>query len=861
MKLQKIFFVLSSVIIFITNVYGQVVNENLWVPNSTVFATFRSGNTIYIGGHFTVVGPSTGHGAAINKITGQVDLSFPKVNGHIYAVVSDGIGGWYIGGDFTRVRGKVRNNIAHIFEDGSLDENWNPDANEMIWALCYKNTTVYAGGSFTHIGGVARNYIVALDTVSGSAKNWNPGANNTVRTIAATDTRIYCGGLFTTIGGENRNYIASIDAATGIVTNWDPDAGNYVYDLAISGSLLYVGGGFSEIGGAVRRRIAALDTLSGAATDWDPNASSIVTALAVYGNNVYAGGWFTTIGGQSRNRIAAIDTSTGLATPWNPNSNGHINSLIIMDSNVYAGGSFTNINGVERMCIAELDIVTGSVTDWNPLADDEVLALASYSATIYAGGRFASIGGVKRKCIAALDATTGEATEWNPGINGDVGCITVSDSKVYVGGDFDNVGGAQRNFIAAIDAETGTVTNWNPGANNDVATITVTDSLVYVGGYFTYIGGSQRKHIAALDKNNGTATSWNPNPNGYVRSIEVFNSLIYVGGFFTKIGAQTTQPDRYYLASINRYNGYATDWNPSPNYYVWCMARSGSILYVGGEFTVVGGVQRSCIAAVDAITGNLLDWNPYASGGGPPITYVRVLEVVNPLVYAGGSFNWIGQEIRKSIAALDISTGKATNWNPNPITHWGDPPSEIYALDVYGSSVYLGGLFFEVVDKVQQIFAEVTADTVSGTTTQTLVSLNNGWNLLAVPLAASDMTGTTLFPTAISPFYGYNAGYNQVTTLENGKGYWVKFDGSQSVTITGNCVSGNEVSVVQGWNLIGPFAYEVIVPGITTVPPNILSSPFYGYDGGYTIPVTLLPGKGYWIKSNQTGVIQLNAGQ
>ena len=150
---------------------------------------------------------------------------------------------------------------------------------------------------------------------------------------------------------------------------------------------------------------------------------------------------------------------------------------------------------------------------------------------------------------------------------------------------------------------------------------------------------------------------------------------------------------------------------------------------------------------------------------------------------------------------------------------------------------------------------------IPGTTTQSSVSINNGWNILSVPLAASDMTGNNLFPTAISPFYAYTSGYNQVTILENGKGYWAKFDASQSATITGNYVTGNEISVVQGWNLIGPFAYDVVVSGITTVPPNILSSPFYGYEGGYIIPTTLLPGKGYWIKANQNGVIEFNAGQ
>ncbi|MDH3267280.1 MAG: hypothetical protein OEM46_00355 [Ignavibacteria bacterium] len=148
---------------------------------------------------------------------------------------------------------------------------------------------------------------------------------------------------------------------------------------------------------------------------------------------------------------------------------------------------------------------------------------------------------------------------------------------------------------------------------------------------------------------------------------------------------------------------------------------------------------------------------------------------------------------------------------------------------------------------------------IPGTTTQSSVSINNGWNILSVPLVASDMNGTTIFPTSISPFYAYNSGYNQVTTLENGIGYWAEFNSDQTVTITGNYVPVTEISVNQGWNLIGPFAYNVVVSGITTVPPNIASSLFYGYEGGYIIPTTLLPGKGYWIKANQNGVIQLNA--
>ena len=55
------------------------------------------------------------------------------------------------------------------------------------------------------------------------------------------------------------------------------------------------------------------------------------------------------------------------------------------------------------------------------------------------------------------------------------------------------------------------------------------------------------------------------------------------------------------------------------------------------------------------------------------------------------------------------------------------------------------------------------------------------------------MNGTTLFPSSISPFYAYNSGYSQVSILENGKGYWAKFDSSQSVIITGIYVSVDEI--------------------------------------------------------------------
>ena len=102
--------------------------EETWVTNGAVEAIVRTTDTIYIGGNFTYVGPNTGSGVPLDNATGQPVATFPKVNGTVNASVSDGIGGWYIGGSFTPVGGEARNRIAPILARGTVDPAWNPHA-------------------------------------------------------------------------------------------------------------------------------------------------------------------------------------------------------------------------------------------------------------------------------------------------------------------------------------------------------------------------------------------------------------------------------------------------------------------------------------------------------------------------------------------------------------------------------------------------------------------------------------------------------------------------------------------------------------------------------------------------------------
>jgi hypothetical protein len=99
---------------------AQVLHENLWVTNGTVWATVASGEVIYLGGGFSQVGPATGGWVGIDATTGTAPAPFPLVSGSVLSAAPDGSGGWYIGGLFTAARGQPRNSLAHLDAAGNV---------------------------------------------------------------------------------------------------------------------------------------------------------------------------------------------------------------------------------------------------------------------------------------------------------------------------------------------------------------------------------------------------------------------------------------------------------------------------------------------------------------------------------------------------------------------------------------------------------------------------------------------------------------------------------------------------------------------------------------------------------------------
>lgn len=234
---------------------------------------------------------------------------------------------------------------------------------------------------------------------------------------------------------------------------------------------------------------------------------------------------------------------------------------------------------------------------------------------------------------------------------------------------------------------------WNPNFSGEATALTVSGSLVYVRGYFTSIGGQPRNRIAALNASTGNATDWDPNAGGganpVVRSTLVNGSTVYVGGEFTTIGGQS----RTNLAALNATSGFAAPgWNPNVTGatfpVVLSMKLIGSNLYVGGQFDHVGGLTRNNLAAVDTASGAPTPWNPNANG------FIYPMLVRGSTLIVGGGFTSVGVQARENVAEIDLASGMLTAFEMNA-------DNAVVTLAAGASSLYMGG-YFDNIDYLPQ---------------------------------------------------------------------------------------------------------------------------------------------------------------
>lgn len=706
-KKSRIHLLVASMISFATcsmHLYAQTPQllESWWhqtgYPTIHTAVVDSSTNTLYLGDNTysgsAVYSPTkdTRYGFVADLTApGWPQLEHDSPNNAVYAVISDGSGGWFIGGAFSTVGGVSRQRLAHLNANGTLDQSWGANAGVqgLVNVLAIHNDTLYVGGSFTSAGGAPEaNNLAAFDVNTGMVLQWSLGpdlgTNGPVSAIAIGDGVVYIGGDFTTAGGVAHQHLAALDPVTGTALPWAPATAGTINTLAYSSGVVYVGGTFTAVNSTERYRIAAINADDGSLTTWNPGGDDVynIHSIAVSGDTVYVGGAFTSIGGASRTRFAALDrtTNTNNALPSGyANFNDVVRHIEVHGSLVYVSGSFNRItppSGIDqyRSGAAAIDRSTGEPTDWNPSSkggvENDAFAVGGSSAYI------ANSKGVihVRIGVAALDMTTGRPTGWRSQIDGttnsmfidgEVNSSVLKGDTLFIAGTFTEVDGVTHNRVAALHKVTGELLNWQCDVNGPINAIAVVGNRLYLGGEFTLVNGVVKNQLAAVFTANGYVDgTWQTDLTGstFDHTVEVLHvsaGKLYVGGAFSQIGSQS----RANIASIDVVTGDVHPFSLSfanTNPLVRAITTSGDTIFIGGGFGEINGLQRHSLAAVLESNSTVLpNWICNDPSGS-----ILDLELQGGVLYVANPEELNGQEV-DGLGVVNASTGEVlSNWNP-----------------------------------------------------------------------------------------------------------------------------------------------------------------------------------------------------
>lgn len=363
-----------------------------------------------------------------NIPAGSLDATFlaEGANDFIYTVALQADQRLLIGGDFTAVNSVLRNRLARLFSDGTLDQSF------------------FVGD----------------------------GPNGSVRSLQVQeDGRIVVAGDFTSIANVTRNYISRLTPSGNIDFTFEPGAGanNPIYAMILQpdGKIL-IGGNFSAYGPTERNGIARLNINGSLDTSFNPGTgaaaagSAIVYAIAQQlDGKILVGGDFTSFNGIPARGLVRLNPNGSVDTTFNTSvgANGSVRSLAVQpDGRILVGGIFTSIQGANARSVARLHVDGAIDTTFNPGgtgANGPVLAInVQIDGKIVLGGDFGEYNGVTRRGITRLnhDGTNDPTINFGTGVNGSVAALAVQpDRKIILAGGFTEYDGQPRLRLARIN--------------------------------------------------------------------------------------------------------------------------------------------------------------------------------------------------------------------------------------------------------------------------------------------------------------------------------------------------------------------------------------------------------------------------
>ena len=592
----------------------------------------RVGNTVYVGG-VSRLGNPTGSAVVVSTQTGQQQPIRAQVSGgSVQAAISDGAGGWFIGGTFTSIGGVGCPGLAHLLADGTLDTAFVPPMLGQVRALALDAGRLYVGGiQALYVDPWFHPVLSALDPATGAllpisypllARTDESTPAFGVISLAAGDGR-----LFAAFNGDNG--IAAYDEESGALLWSQPGTESYgKYSgptaLALAGGKLLAGGQISSLGHSVD--LEELEPATGELVG-QPAIDGPVTGMATGPNNVYLlvrsphisglSVWKLGLSSPTLTRLAVVKgaSAIALASP----------TLYVAGQAVFGGD--VRVSAFDTRQARPTPRVLSPI-----LVGGGVGVLAQQSGHLLVGGAFLGTGGVARAGLAAFDATTGALLPWRPAVpGGHVRALASSGKTIYLAGAFKRVSGRPRVGLAAVSAlGTGKLLRWHPKQlpRGSFGSLVVAEGRVFASGSAKPHGVTGFRHLLPFSAKTGRLLPFKSRI-GHVNFLAFGNRLVIAESDCPVGGARGACLTAFRVGGTGQ-----PVWRRSIKGRVFALQPRDSTLYVGGEFSQFAGQPRTNLAALTLDKkGNLLDFAPNV-----PLAVTALASTAYGLVFATNPF-------------------------------------------------------------------------------------------------------------------------------------------------------------------------------------------------------------------------------
>ena len=380
-------------------------------------------------GSFIICGPFTNFstrgcgGVAHVSTTGQPDSAFnigTGVSGPVGTMELQPDGKIIIGGIFHSYNNTRRNNLARLHADGTLDTSFDPGSGpngEVADIALQPDGKVIIVGGFTSVNGTVRNRIARLNTDGSLDLTFDPGsgASNVIHAVALRpDGKMLIVGDFSSYNSTGYEYIARVNANGSLDFTFTPgglpNATVYAIGLQADGKIL-IAGWFDHYGIVPRNRLARLQVDGQLDTSFDPGTGTSYVFEIIFqpdGKALLCGD-MSNYNSQPAPRVLRINTNGTLDNSFSVGTgpNTIVYSMALQpDGKVLIGGAFITVNGTPRNGLARLNTNGSLDSSFDPGAgpNAETMAIGLQAdGHILVGGHFTTYAGVGRNRMARLD--------------------------------------------------------------------------------------------------------------------------------------------------------------------------------------------------------------------------------------------------------------------------------------------------------------------------------------------------------------------------------------------------------------------------------------------------------------------------